>query len=86
MTGNLGGIAVRPETKSDQVEQMLRYRVIGRGIQLRPEPMRRLDLLQNKVRELVAGIDATRNLCRQRSCRIRRAISARCECSIDLLP
>src|SRR6266851_3407722 len=62
MTGNMGGIAVRPETKPDQVEQMLCYRVISGGIKLRPEPMCRLDLLQNKVGELVAGIDATRNL------------------------
>jgi hypothetical protein len=62
MTGNMGGIAVRAETKPDQIEQMLGDRVIGGGIELRSEPMRRLDLLQNKVRKLVAGIDATRNL------------------------
>ena len=62
MTGNMGSITVRPETKPDQVEQMLGYRVIGGGIELRSETMRRLDLLQNKARELVAGINATRNL------------------------
>ena len=41
---------------------MLGYRIISGGIKLRSEPMRRLDLLQHKVRELAAGIDATRDL------------------------
>src|SRR5262245_59669420 len=61
MTGKVGGVALRAETKPDQVERVLRDRVIGGGAELRAEPVRRLDMMKDELRQ-VAGVNETRNL------------------------
>jgi hypothetical protein len=60
MRGKVGCVAIRAETKPDQVERVLRDRVIGRGAELRADPVRRLDMVQKQLRQ-VAGVDETRN-------------------------
>ena len=61
MAGKVGSVAIRTETKPDQVERVLRDRVIGGGAELRAEPVRRLDMMEEELRQ-VAGVNEARNL------------------------
>jgi hypothetical protein len=61
LRGDVGGVAVRPETKSDQIQEVPCDRVVGEGIELRPKPVRRLHLAQEQRGQLAAGVDGTRN-------------------------
>ena len=61
MAGQVGSVALRTETKPDQVKRVLRDRVIGGGAELRAEPVRRLDVVEEELRQ-VAGVNEARNL------------------------
>jgi len=59
--GRVGGITVRAEAKPDEIEQILRSRMIGSGIEPGREPVHSLDLMQQEQGQLTAR-NRTRNL------------------------
>src|SRR6266508_2088368 len=59
--GQVSCIATRSEAKSNQVEQMLCDRMVGGCIELRPEALRRLDLMRQELGELAAYVQGACN-------------------------
>lgn len=59
--GDVAGISGDPERKCHEVENILRGHVVGGGIELGPEPVRGLDLVQEKIANLTLG-NRPRNL------------------------
>src|SRR5258707_8055697 len=62
MGRKMGDVGIRAEAKRNEVDYMLCHHVVGERIKLRAEPVRRLDLLQEKFRQLVRSVDGAYNL------------------------